>query len=161
MEPGIVGVPSANAAGTSAVPGTRLGPASLLPPCNRYDAEDDNMGMATSNPGMAAMSLMLTSYQGDAKTAIGSTTSPLGTGRYNSQFVDELIRGLPASITGVLDITSKSTNPLATPDPFVALTLRSLVNTRQPVGGFLPTTLPIADAQKRDERPHDYEPISM
>jgi hypothetical protein len=47
----------------------------------------------------------------------------------------QLISGLPADFTGVLDLLS--------PSPFVALTLRSLTNSR---GNFLLTTFPIADA---------------
>jgi hypothetical protein len=54
---------------------------------------------------------------------------------HTSRFVSQLIPGLRSDFTGVLDISSLS--------PFVALTLRSLTNSR---GNFLLTTLPIADA---------------
>jgi hypothetical protein len=52
----------------------------------------------------------------------------------SAQFADELISGLPAGFTGILDISSTL--------PFSALTVRSLTNER---GDFLITTFPIAD----------------
>ncbi len=48
--------------------------------------------------------------------------------------MDQRISGLPAGFRGILDVVSSS--------PFVALTLRSLVNER---GDFLLTTFPVAD----------------
>ena len=51
-----------------------------------------------------------------------------------ARFVSQLIAGLPAEFSGVLDISSSSS--------FAALTLQSLTNPR---GDFLLTTFPVAD----------------
>jgi len=51
-----------------------------------------------------------------------------------ARFADQLIEGLPEGFTGVLDLRS--------PTPFIALTLRSLLNERDE---FLMTTFPVAN----------------
>ena len=62
---------------------------------------------------------------------------------HSARFVGELIPGgLPDGFTGVLDIEGDQ--------PFVALTLRSLSNTR---GDFLLTTFPIADVNQTPPAP--------
>jgi hypothetical protein len=69
-------------------------------------------------------------------TGIGTSTGPLrlsGNG-HKAQFVDQLIAGLPAGFSGVLDMVSSTA--------FVAVTLRSLNNERE---DFLIATFPIAD----------------
>jgi hypothetical protein len=53
---------------------------------------------------------------------------------HNAQFAGQLIAGLPAGFTGVMDIISST--------PFVALTVRSLTNERN---DSLLATFPIAD----------------
>lgn len=93
--------------------------------------------MAIANPGSSATSVTLRAYQTNGSTPAGNIADPLnldGDG-HKARFVSELISGLPKNFTGVLDLSSSS--------PFVALTLRSLTNSR---GNFLVTTFPIADA---------------
>lgn len=93
-------------------------------------------GLALADPSGTPMSISLNAFQSDGATPIGSSSGPVvlnGNG-HTARFVSQLISGLPNGFTGVLDITSSS--------PFVALTLRSLTNTR---GDFLLTTFPIAD----------------
>jgi hypothetical protein len=53
---------------------------------------------------------------------------------HGAHFANQLVTGLPAEFTGVLDIVS--------PTPFAALTIRSLTNERD---DFLMTTFPVAD----------------
>ena len=72
----------------------------------------------------------------------GPGTVNLAANGHNSRFAGEMIAGLPRGFTGVLEISSSS--------PFVALTLRSLVNAR---GDFLITTFPIADANQAAPSP--------
>jgi hypothetical protein len=72
----------------------------------------------------------------DGVTGIGTVQAPLElpANGHRSHFVDELIAGLPAGFTGVLDLISTT--------PFAALTLRSLSNERN---DFLVTAFPVAD----------------
>jgi hypothetical protein len=63
--------------------------------------------------------------------------TPLPASGPDARFADCLIAGLPASFTGVLDISSTT--------PFAALTLRFLVNER---GEFPMTIFPVADANR-------------
>ena len=82
------------------------------------------------------MTVNVGAFQLDGITAAGSGMAQLNLDAFGheAKFAGELIGGLPDGFTGVLDVSSS--------DPFVALTLRSLVNTR---GDFLLTTFPIAD----------------
>ncbi|MBP1624224.1 MAG: hypothetical protein H6Q07_2244, partial [Acidobacteria bacterium] len=75
-------------------------------------------------------------YEMDGNTPAGDAREPvqLDPKGYTAAFADQLISGLPAGFTGVLDISSET--------PFAALTLRSLNNER---GDFLMTTFPVAD----------------
>jgi len=96
-------------------------------------------GVAIANPGGAASNVVLRAFQNNGSTAAGNGPATLNL-LANSQragFAGEFIDGLPGGFTGVLEITSST--------PFVALTLRSLINTR---GDFLLTTFPIADAMR-------------
>ncbi len=96
-------------------------------------------GLAVANPGNSGMRITATAFQPDGVTPAGNAPgtidlSPMGhLARFAGQFIDDL----PVGFTGVLDLSSTS--------PFVALTLRSLMNAR---GDFLVTTFPIADANQ-------------
>jgi hypothetical protein len=102
-------------------------------------SKNHNTGLAIANPNSFAISIVVRGYQTNGTTAVGTTQGPLSlvAGGYDAKFVDQLISGLPAGFTGVLDISSSA--------PFAALTLRSLVNGRNE---FLMTTFPVADANR-------------
>jgi Leucine-rich repeat (LRR) protein len=99
-------------------------------------ASGHDTGLALGNPGDTIQSVTLTAYRPDGSTAIGSSEGPiiLVSNGHFAGFVDQQIEGLPGGFRGVLDIRSDL--------PFVALTLRSLVNERD---DFLLTTFPVAD----------------
>lgn len=95
-------------------------------------------GLAIASPGLSAVSVTLKAFGTDGSTPAGPVEQVnMNVNGHTAKFVSQLISGLPANFTGVLDISSSS--------PFVALTLRSLNNSR---GDFLLTTFPIADATK-------------
>jgi len=101
-------------------------------------------GLAVANPSSSNMRITATAFQSDGITRAGNgpgtlDLAPLG---HDSRFAGQLITGLPAGFTGVLDLLS--------PVPFTALTLRSLYNAR---GDFLITTFPIADVNKAATAP--------
>ncbi|MBZ5536080.1 MAG: Ig domain-containing protein [Acidobacteriia bacterium] len=92
-------------------------------------------GLALAAPNSDPVSVVVSAFQSDGKTALGTSAGPVplsGKG-HTAKFVGEMVSGLPSGFTGVLDITSAS--------PFVALTLRLLDNRRD----TLLTTFPIAD----------------
>lgn len=94
-------------------------------------------GLAVANPAASDITVMYKAYEKDGSTPAGDAGDPLILQKngHAAQFVSQMISGLPAEFSGVLDITS--------PSPFAALTMQSLTNTR---GDFLLTTFPIADA---------------
>jgi hypothetical protein len=94
-------------------------------------------GLAIANVGTSAESITMNAYQSDGITPAGNSRGPLLLNAlgHDAKFADQIISGLPAAFTGVLDISSAT--------PFAALTLRALVNERN---DFLMTTFPIADA---------------
>jgi pseudomonalisin len=93
-------------------------------------------GLALANPGGTPVSVRVSAFQLDGITPAGTNSSliQLAGNGHTAAFADQFIPGLPSGFTGVLDISA--------PSPFVALTLRSLVNARN---DFLLTTFPIAD----------------
>jgi hypothetical protein len=99
-----------------------------------------NTGLALGNPEDTAINISLAAFQLDGTSRIGTSNWPVGLGGkwHSALFVDQMISYLPADFRGVLDIASDS--------PFVALTLRCLVNERS---DFLLTTFPVADLSKR------------
>lgn len=101
-------------------------------------------GLAIAKPGSETLDLRLTAYQLDGSTVAGNgpVSFSVGGNGHTAQFADQLIKGLPPNFTGVLDISS--------PQPFVALTMRSLTNTRD---NFLLTTFPIADFSQKAPSP--------
>ena len=89
-------------------------------------------------------------FQADGSTPAGTNTVVNLNGKgHTARFVSQLIPGLRAGFTGILDISSLS--------PFVALTLRSLNNSR---GNFLLTAFPIADATQPAPAPIAFPQIA-
>jgi hypothetical protein len=95
-----------------------------------------NTGLAIANPTNEDARITINAFKSDGVTAIGTSKDPilLPVNAHTSHFAGELITGLPAEFTGVLDIDSSS--------PVAALTMRSLTNERN---DFLLATFPIAD----------------
>ncbi|MEJ2147450.1 MAG: fibronectin type III domain-containing protein [Acidobacteriota bacterium] len=96
-----------------------------------------NTGLAIANPGGSGAEITIAAYENDGNTPAGAGAPPpieLKARGQDAQFASELVSGLPANFTGVLDLQSST--------PFAALTLRSLYNTRK---DFLLTTFPVAD----------------
>jgi pseudomonalisin len=93
-------------------------------------------GLALANPGGTPVSVRVSAFQLDGITPAGTSSSliQLAGNGHIAAFADQFITGLPNGFTGLLDISA--------PSPFVALTLRALVNARN---DFLLTTFPIAD----------------
>jgi hypothetical protein len=93
-------------------------------------------GLAIASPGASAAQVAIRAYQTDGSTPASGTTASvsLNGGGHFARYVGQLISGLPAGFTGVLDVSSTS--------PFVAATLRSLKNAR---GDVLLTAFPTAD----------------
>ncbi len=106
-----------------------------------------NTGLAIANPAQgSSLNVTINAFQLDGITSAGGSgpvpLNPLG---HAAKFADQFIAGLPSGFTGVLDISAAS--------PFVAVTLRSLNNTRLPSSDFLLTTFPIADANQAPPNP--------
>ncbi len=82
------------------------------------------------------MALTVNAFASDGVTPVGISNGPIQllANGHSAAFADQFISGLPAGFTGVLDISS--------PQPFAALTVRSLTNAR---GDTLFTAFPIAD----------------
>jgi hypothetical protein len=100
-------------------------------------------GIALVNPGNAASGVTVKAYQTDGVTSIGtSQTVNVAGGGHKAAFAGELVSGLPTGFKGVAEISSTS--------PFVALTLRSLTNSR---GDTLLTALPVADPSQTAPSP--------
>jgi hypothetical protein len=101
-------------------------------------------GLAVANLGTTKLDLTLTAYEkdGSTKAGAGAGTLSLDAGGHDAKFVGQIVSGLPEGFTGVLEI--------AAPQPFAALTLRSLQNARS---DFLLTTFPVADANRPAPQP--------
>ena len=101
-------------------------------------------GLAVANPGGSGLGVNLKAYHSDGSAVAeeGEGSLSLNADGHTARFVSQVISGLPAGFAGVLDISS--------PSPFVALTLRSLTNSR---GDFLLTTFPIADLTRSAPTP--------
>jgi len=94
-------------------------------------------GLAIANPSPSSITtLTVSALAGDGVTPAGTSTGPiqLPANGHAAAFAGQFISGLPAGFTGILDISS--------PQPFAALTVRSLTNAR---GDTLFTTFSIAD----------------
>jgi hypothetical protein len=94
-------------------------------------------GSCVRQPGTLASSVVLRAFQKNGVTSAGTgpATITIPAAGHKAQFVGQMIQGLPEDFTGVVELSSAS--------PFVALTLRSLINNRK---DFILTTFPIADA---------------
>jgi hypothetical protein len=110
-----------------------------------------NTGLAIANVADMDASIIIKAFQSDGIREIGNGQNPhsLATNGHIAAFANELIMGLPAEFTGVLDISSAT--------PFAALTLRSLSNERD---DFLMTTFPIADANQAAPSPMVFPQIA-
>ena len=102
-------------------------------------SDGHDTGLAIANPGGSAGSVVLEAFENNGSTRAGNGQAVLNIapGGHSARFVGQLIGGLPDGFTGVVRISSAT--------PFVALTLRSLYNSR---GDFLVTAFPIADANQ-------------
>ncbi len=101
-----------------------------------------NTGLAIADPQGTALNVSVTAFQSDGITRAGSGSAALLPHGHKAAFAGQLISGLPSGFAGVLDISA--------PQPFVALTLRSLQNSR---GDFLLTTMPTADLNQKPTSP--------
>ncbi len=100
-------------------------------------SDTHDTGLALVNPAAEpAQQIRLSAYQLDGSTPAGIRPEPITLGALShfADYVSQRIAGLPSNFHGVVDITSDS--------PFVAMTVRSLINER---GEFLFTTFPVAD----------------
>ncbi len=113
--------------------------ASLTTHARIYVDHSDNRdtGLAIASPAGSGATVIFKAFEMDGSTPSGTALDPLNLleNGHAARFVSQLIDGLPAEFSGVLDISS--------PSPFVALTLQSLTNSR---GDVLSTTFPIVDA---------------
>src|SRR5207249_3662944 len=96
-------------------------------------------GLAIANPVDSTNSIVLQAFENNGSTTAGNGQAVLSipSNGHSGRFVGQLIGGLPNGFRGVVRISSAS--------PFVALTVRSLSNSR---GDFLLTTFPVADANR-------------
>jgi hypothetical protein len=108
-------------------------------------------GLAIANPGVAGLDVKLKAYHADGKAVAEGGEVPLSLDAvgHTARFVSQLLPALPAGFEGILDISSTS--------PFVALTLRSLTNSR---GDFLLTTFPVADQTRPAPAPMIFPQIA-
>jgi hypothetical protein len=110
-----------------------------------------NTGLAISNLNKTQANVSIQAYKTDGATPAGASQGlmPLAGLGHDSKFATQLISGLPADFTGVLEISSAS--------PFAAITIRSLMNERD---DFLVTTFPIADANRSAPSPIVYPHVA-
>jgi hypothetical protein len=103
----------------------------LIDTSRRHDT-----GIALATSGSSGTTITIRALHEDGKTRVTSAdaTVVLKPGGHQAAFVRQLVPAVPDEFKGVLDLSSS--------EPFVALTLRSLINRR---GDFLLATFPIAD----------------
>jgi hypothetical protein len=101
-------------------------------------------GLAIANINNAAADITIHALETDGVTEVGTSNGPLSLAAngHTSQFAEQLITGLPAGFTGILDISSST--------PFAALTVRSLYNENS---DYLMTTFPVADENQTAPSP--------
>jgi hypothetical protein len=108
-------------------------------------------GIAIANPGTSAANLTIQAFQTDGVTSAGNSGAlKLSANGHKAAYAGELVTALPNNFTGVAEITSTTT-------PFVALTLRSLANSR---GDVLFTTFPVADPNQTAPSPAIFPQIA-
>jgi hypothetical protein len=127
---------------------TESGVPSAVPTTNAFlyidTSNGHDTGIALVNPGSVDATVTMRAFQTDGTTSAGNgpATLKLSAGGYKAAFADQLISGLPTGFQGVAQISSTS--------PIVALTLRSLTNSRNET---LLTTFPVADANQAAPAP--------
>jgi hypothetical protein len=99
-------------------------------------------GIALINPGNTNATVTMSAFQTDGVTSVGSSQFDVAGGGYRAAFAGQLVPGLPGGFKGVAEISATS--------PFVALTLRALINNRNDT---LLTTFPVADAYQAAPAP--------
>lgn len=98
-------------------------------------SDGHNTGLAMASPGVSGSDVILNAFHTDGVSPVGRGAGvPLNGNGHDAKFASEIIPEIEEGFTGVLDLSSSV--------PFVALTLRSLTNSR---GDFLMTTFPVAD----------------
>jgi sugar lactone lactonase YvrE len=107
-------------------------------------SERHNTGLAIANLNDTPATVMIDAYESDGVTVAGTSDGPLTLAAHghDAKFADQLITGLPAEFTGILDISSTM--------PFAALTVRSLYNEN---GDYLMTAFPVADVNQAASSP--------
>jgi sugar lactone lactonase YvrE len=103
-----------------------------------------NTGLAITNINDAAANITINAFESDGVTATGTSNGSLTLAAHghDAKFTDQIIEGLPAGFTGILDINSTT--------PFAALTMRSLYNGNN---DYLMTTFPLADMNQTAPSP--------
>ena len=103
-----------------------------------------NTGLAIANPASTNASIIITAYQSDGVTPVGTSLGPLQipANGHNARFADQCVAELPIGFTGVLDIIPST--------PVAVLTMRSLYNERH---DFLLATFPVADMTRSAPTP--------
>ena len=103
------------------------------------NTDGHDTGLAIANPGESTLQATLRAYEVDGQTQAGNApgTVAIAARAHVAGQARDFVKGLPAGFRGVLEIES--------PQPFVALTVRSLVNSR---GDLLFATLPVADLRQ-------------
>ena len=92
-------------------------------------------GIAIANPRDTGAAISLRVYEMDGKTTVSEPASfSLDPRGHRANVARDLVSGLPAGFRGLMEVSS--------PTPFVALTLRALINSR---GELLFATFPNAD----------------
>ncbi|MBZ5536109.1 MAG: PQQ-dependent sugar dehydrogenase [Acidobacteriia bacterium] len=99
-------------------------------------------GVAIAAPGNSAVTVTFRAFQADGSTPAGTGAMSLNSNGHDAKFAGQVVPGLPDSFTGVVDLSSVT--------PFVALTLRSLTNSRNE---FLMSTFPVADVLQTPSAP--------
>jgi hypothetical protein len=86
---------------------------------------EHNTGLAIVNPTRPNANIIITAFQSDGVTGIGTSAGPLqlSANGHSAHFAGEFIAGLPAEFMGMLDITSTT--------PFAAFTMRSQYNEQE------------------------------
>jgi len=100
-------------------------------------------GLALANPGSTPLAVTLRAFEMDGRTAVGSAARvEVAAGAHVANQAGAFVAGLPNAFRGVVEIDASS--------PFVALTVRSLRNSR---GELLFATLPVADFRRAAPSP--------
>jgi hypothetical protein len=108
---------------------------------DRSSGHDTGFAIA-KNAASGSITVQAFQTNGTTQAGNGPYTLSLAANAHKAAFIGEMVSGLPAGFVGVAEVSSST--------PFVALTLRSLVNSR---GDPLLTTFPVADATQAAPSP--------